>query len=166
MLVGLLYIGLSLLKMFKINDDKGVLDTLTKLGLSLGFLVYYTVYVIIRIVVIGGSNLGFLGWVMSICTLIGIVGAIVFEVLAFALKNDSFKKLKGMFVFLFIAFVLIDFIFPNGMGSASLGDINLFLAITLICYCALIFDDLKLPVNQEKAEESAVEETQEAEENE
>lgn len=164
LLVGLLYIAVSLLRMFSINDNKGVLEKITALTLSLGFLVYYLTYVIIQIVNIGGANLGALGWIINVSIMIGIVGAITFEILGMFLGNELFKRLKSIFIFVFIAFVLVNFVFPNGMNLATIADITLFEAITLICYCSLVLGDLKLQ-GEPKKEEPKKEEPKQIEDN-
>jgi len=166
LLIGIVYICASLLKMFQISDEKGVLTSITALYMPLGFLVYYLVFDIIGIVQVDG-NLGFLGWVIYVVEMVSVVAAITFEVVAFATKEDKFRKVRDIFIFIFMAFIIIGFVFANGRGLASLNDIALYSIITLVCYCALVFSDMKQkPEAKEEvpAEEAPVEEEAPAEE--
>ena len=140
MLAGVLYVCASLLKLFSIN----VLASVSSLLMSISFLVFKIVYFIIMIVVANGA-IGFLSWVIYIGAMIGGLGAIVFDILALALKKETLAKFKGIFLALFFAFILVSFVFLPGGGLATLADIQLFEVITLVCYGSIVFNDIKLP---------------------
>lgn len=145
LLAGLAYIASSLLKMLNKKSEGSALGLVSSLCMVISFLVYYITYDIIMIVIRGGDNIGLLSWIIYIGQMAGALGAIVFAILAVALKKDTLAGFKGIFLALFFAFILVSFVFLDGGGLATLADIVLYSVLTLICYGAIVFNEIKLP---------------------
>ena len=163
LLVGLLYIGASLLKMFGKSEQVSSFGGISSLCMVTGYLVYVITYDIVMIVARGGRNIGFLSWVINIGAMASALAVIVFAILVVALKKDNLSGFKGIFLALFFAFVLVSFVFLDGGGLATIADISLYSVINLFCYGSIVFNDIKLPGKDE--EEDNVSDEPEAEDN-
>lgn len=148
LLVGLAYLAFGILDIC-LGDKTPIIKTIGGYVSVIGYPFYYFIYLIVMLST-SVAGFGFVGWFEIIGLISSSIAIITFTILSNVLKDNSLMgKFKLIFVLIFIALLVVMFVFGFDGQPVVIGELSIPDILLLVAYAGLAVTSQKQEPKEE-----------------